>query len=316
VQFVWPDTPIRRSARLADSVGADALFASGMSMSPSTSTPMVHHMPPAQEDAAAYDNNVDVPAVPLAATYHDLPIDDVHLPTVELPPEPANEDWLTAAIGDADPMFMDSQDHSDSGRPSSCDDMQEYESDDDDTNFFDTTQNLEDLLWPPELLHHAGGLARPLPRHQRRVRRPNPGERKERAEDYDNAQTGIGDVGRSPERAARVGAAMGLPARTGNAEGSGASPTGSGPAQGATGSPGGSGDAHSMEGGWPSPRQTFGQGWVQGTGGDRPEEGDYYQEGGLGIHVQDIFRPVQQAGLPELPQTEMQGSKWHQIGLR
>jgi hypothetical protein len=57
-----------------------------------------------------------------------------------------NEDWLTAVIGKADPTFLDSKYHSDSGRPSSCNDMHGSKSDDEDTDFYNANQNLEDLL--------------------------------------------------------------------------------------------------------------------------------------------------------------------------
>jgi hypothetical protein len=85
---------------------------------------------------------------------------------MEFAPVPTTDDWLSAAIGEADTNFTDSQEQSDSGRPSSCDDMHESESNDDNNSFFDATQTLEDLLWPAEVLHNPEGLALSLPRHR------------------------------------------------------------------------------------------------------------------------------------------------------
>jgi hypothetical protein len=93
---------------------------------------------------------------------------------------------------------------------------------------------------------------RPLPRHQQRVRRPNPVEGEERPEDDDNAQTGIGDVGKSPGRAATLGAATGLPAGRGDTQGAGASPRRSEPVECAMGSPGGAGMPRAWGAGGPT----------------------------------------------------------------
>jgi hypothetical protein len=97
-------------------------------------------------------NDVHIPTMQFASAlttkdYHNLLVNDVHIPTMQFASALTTKDWLNAAIGNAYLSFINSQEHSDNGRPSSCDDMDESESDDDDNFFFDAAQNLEDLLW-------------------------------------------------------------------------------------------------------------------------------------------------------------------------
>jgi hypothetical protein len=203
---------------------------------------------------------------------------------VEFAPAPSTDDWLSAAIGEADTNFIDSQEQSDSSRPSSCDDMHESESDDDNSSFFDATQTLEDLLWPAEVLHNPEGLALPLPRHRRQVHYPQ-------TPNCDNMRINDDQVlqGRSREE----GSAPPLPgsSSTGGENGLMGSPGGSWPAEiavgapvgigavGAGGSPQGSGQALGASG-WPSSGQTFGEGWAPAARQDHREHCSFYQEDG------------------------------------
>jgi hypothetical protein len=87
-------------------------------------------------------------------------------------------------------------------------------------------------------------------------------------------------AGRSPGRAATIGAATGLPAGRGDIQGARVSPRTSGGAESAIRYPGRSRFAQGMGGEWPSPGQAFRQGWVQATTGNHPHEEHFFQAGG------------------------------------
>jgi hypothetical protein len=77
-------------------------------------------------------------------------------------------EFLDGAIGDADPVFIDSHDlYTKSGRASSYEDFDEEDSDDD-YCFTTNASNLEELLWIHELLHNPRNLQRLKERQIRR----------------------------------------------------------------------------------------------------------------------------------------------------
>jgi hypothetical protein len=124
----------------------------------------MQYMSSLQEDEPPQETSPPSPGVLQPLTFHDLLIDDVHIPTVQFAAAPT-EDWLSANISNVDPNFIDFQEHSDGGRPSSYDDMQESEKEDDDKSYFNAIQNLEDVLWPADVLHNSEGLVLPLLRY-------------------------------------------------------------------------------------------------------------------------------------------------------
>jgi hypothetical protein len=151
VEFVWPDTPIRRSARLVESSpSSDASFMQHI-QGPKEHE---HVQQSPQEHLYLQESDPPSPALTPPRTYHNLPVENVDIPTVDLPPVASTDNWLSVSIGKADPTFMNYDEYNDSGRPSLCDARYESESEDEENSFFDANENLEDLVWPAELLYN------------------------------------------------------------------------------------------------------------------------------------------------------------------
>lgn len=64
-----------------------------------------------------------------------------------------SDDLWQATLGVPNPDFVDSQEHLDGGRASSCDGFSSSEDDDNDNVIEEVDITLEDTLWPPEMLH-------------------------------------------------------------------------------------------------------------------------------------------------------------------
>jgi hypothetical protein len=157
LQYVWPDTPIRRSSRLASVTSVGASTELGTSSSSDQHAQLLH-----EEARPRPPDSIDVAPPQILSA-------EVYLLLVDFPPAPSLTNLLDVGIGDADPAFVDFNDvHSSSGRSSSCEDLEEeYQSDE--HEFHDAPTTLEDMLWPAELLHNLERMGRPVHHHRERT---------------------------------------------------------------------------------------------------------------------------------------------------
>lgn len=103
--------------------------------------------PPIQASTSSLDYPTPLPLPPVPHTSHDS------FQQFETDCIGNFDDEYVDNIGNFDHEFVDSQEHELQGRESSCEELEE---DDFDEGLYavDETQTPEELLWPPEMLHH------------------------------------------------------------------------------------------------------------------------------------------------------------------
>jgi hypothetical protein len=157
LQYVWPNTPIRRSSRLTGATNA------GDSTEVRTSSSSDQHTQELHEEAPPRPPDF------VAAAPPQMPSTEVHLLLVDFPHAPSLPDLFDVGIGDADPAFANIDDlYIISGRSSSCDDLgEDYESDE--HEFHDAATTLEDMLWLAELFHNPERMGRSVHHQRKRI---------------------------------------------------------------------------------------------------------------------------------------------------
>jgi hypothetical protein len=158
MKFVWPGTPLQCSNRLLST----HVHGVGMLGETSTSHAQCPSPPPCGQTCPPTATPSAASPLP-SSTSTEFPSQEVCLPLVDFLEAP---DLLQGAIEDVNPAFLDAHDsESDSGMSSSCSNVDEDESDEDQRLSCDST-SLEDMLWPQELLHHPGNLRKWKSRHR------------------------------------------------------------------------------------------------------------------------------------------------------